>query len=108
LQVLQFNSAFAVWRSVHFYGHLAIAGAPFAPDVSSLRSLDACCIPGAAAGKLCQLIAFVSQFAPPDTAAITMYAVVFPPKRPSKPVQPAGTGVDQADGAVAAHGSKEE
>jgi lysophospholipid acyltransferase len=63
--VLQFNSAFAVWRSVHFYGHLAIA-------------------------------------------AITMYAVVFPPKRPSKPVQPAGTGVDQADGAVAAHGSKEE
>ena len=32
LQVLQFNSAFAVWRSVHFYGHLAIAGAPFAPD----------------------------------------------------------------------------
>jgi hypothetical protein len=32
LQVLQFNSAFAVWRSVHFYGHLAIAGAPFALD----------------------------------------------------------------------------
>jgi hypothetical protein len=27
VQVLHFNSSFAVWRSVHFFGHLAIAGA---------------------------------------------------------------------------------
>lgn len=35
-----------------------------------------------------------------------MYAVVFPPKRPKKPEETAGKGIDQADGSVAAHGTK--
>lgn len=109
VQVLHFRSSFAVWRSVHFFGHLAIAGlcqfnavrftsCSSCPDCGKLPSLTVVQLT-----NLTEIPLLLSV-----SAAITMYAVVFPPKRPKKPVEPAGKAGDQADGAVATHGTKQE
>lgn len=110
VQVLDFRTSFAVWRSVHFFGHLAIAGEPASRHhlISLLRISCAWCCP-----VLTTQCSGCCRPSPTENVlvaavAITMYAVVFPPKRPKKPVELAGKNVGEADGAVAAHGSKEE